>query len=130
TNTDAKERGLLESLLGRVAIANAKLAYQRYKELFRGPRWEALAAKGAHTQRLLWASTSTKDPAYSDVLYVEELIGPDTVDTIPPSTLEAFRNHGKPRASLESDLEAAQDTMDTLAKVGISMQQVTTDLVK
>jgi transaldolase/glucose-6-phosphate isomerase len=124
------EKALLQSILGKVAIANAKLTYQRYKELFHGPRWDALAAKGAQTQRLLWASTSTKDPAYSDVMYVEELIGADTVDTIPPATFDAFRDHGKARASLEDDVVAAHDTMETLAKGGISMAEVTAELVK
>jgi transaldolase/glucose-6-phosphate isomerase len=127
--SDPKEQALLRSLLGKVAIANGKLTYQRYKEIFSGARWDSLAKKGAQTQRVLWASTSTKDPTYSDVLYVEELIGPDTVNTIPPQTLDAFRDHGQPKASLESDLDAAQDTMDTLAAVGISMRQVTDDLV-
>ena len=83
-----------------MAIANAKLTYQRYRELFSSQRWQALADRGAQTQRLLWASTGTKDPNYRDVIYVEELIGPDTVNTIPPATLEAFRDHGRPRASL------------------------------
>src|SRR5208283_3291702 len=107
-------------LMGKVAIANAKLTYQRYKELFSGPEWDALAKRGAQTQRVLWASTSTKDPSYSDVLYIEELIGPDTVNTIPPATFDAFRDHGKPKASLEADLDVAHDTMDTLEAVGIS----------
>jgi transaldolase/glucose-6-phosphate isomerase len=129
TSSDPKEQALLKSLFGKVAIANAKLTYQRYKEIFSGPEWSALKKKGAQTQRVLWASTSTKDPSYPDVLYVEELIGPDTVNTMPPQTLEAFRDHGKPKASLEADLDAAQDTMDTLAKVGISMKKVTDDLV-
>src|SRR5262249_38075422 len=93
---DPREQALLRALMGKVAIANAKLTYQLYKQIFSGPRWEALAGKGAQTQRLLWASTSTKDPSYSDVLYVEELIGPDTVNTMPPNTLESFRDHGKP----------------------------------
>jgi len=129
TAADPKEQALLKSLLGKVAIANGKLTYQRYKEIFSGPAWDALVKKGAQTQRVLWASTSTKDPSYSDVLYVEELIGRDTVNTIPPQTLDAFRDHGKPKASLEADLDAAQDTMDTLAAVGISMKKVTDDLV-
>ncbi len=129
TISDPKEQALLRSLLGKVAIANAKLTYQRYKEIFAGPEWNELAKKGAQTQRVLWASTSTKDPSYPDVLYIEELIGPDTVNTIPPQTLEAFRDHGKPKASLEADLDAAHDTMDTLEKVGISMKKVTDDLV-
>jgi transaldolase/glucose-6-phosphate isomerase len=124
------EQAVLRGLQGKVAIANAKLTYQRYKEIFRGPRWAALAARGAQTQRVLWASTSTKNPAYRDVLYVEELIGPDTVDTIPPATYDAFRDHGKPRASLEDDLEAAYDTMQTLAKVGISMKEATDKLTE
>ena len=89
------EQEVLRSLQGKVAIANAKVAYKLYKEIFSGSRWEALAAKGAQTQRLLWASTGTKNPAYRDVLYVEELIGPETVDTIPPATYDAFRDHGK-----------------------------------
>ena len=129
TSTDPKEQALLKSLMGKVAIANGKLTYQRYKEIYAGPEWAPLAAKNAQTQRLLWASTSTKDPSYSDVMYVEELIGPDTVDTIPPATFDAFRDHGKPRASLEADLDAAQDTMETLEAVGISMKKVTDDLV-
>jgi transaldolase/glucose-6-phosphate isomerase len=128
-STDPKEQALLRSLLGKVAIANAKITYQRYKEIYSGPDWKALAAKNAQTQRLLWASTSTKDPSYPDVLYVNELIGRDTVNTIPPATFDAFRDHGKPSASLEADLDAAHDTMDTLEKVDISMKQVTDDLV-
>ena len=103
---DEKER--LSALKGKVAIANAKLAYQDYKKLFAGPRWDKLAAKGAKPQRLLWASTGTKNKDYSDVLYVEELIGPDTVNTVPPATLDAFRDHGKPRDSLEENVEDAQ----------------------
>jgi len=129
TSTDPKEQAMLHSLPGKVAIANAKLTYRRYKQIFSGSDWAALAKKGAQTQRVLWASTSTKDPTYSDVLYVEELIGPDTVNTMPPQTLEAFRDHGKPKASLESGLDAAQETMDTLGAVGISMKKVTDDLV-
>jgi transaldolase/glucose-6-phosphate isomerase len=127
--SDPKEQALLRSLMGKVAIANGKLTYQRYKELFSGPAWAELAKKGAQTQRVLWASTSTKDPTYSDVLYIEELLGPDTVNTIPPATFDAFRDHGKPKASLEADIDAAQDTMDTLEAVGISMKKVTDDLV-
>ena len=125
----AQERTLLRSLFGKVAIANGKLTYQRYKAIFQGPRWEALAAKGAHPQRVLWASTSTKNPKYRDVLYVEELIGPDTVNTMPPATVEAFRDHGRPRASLEEDVEEARDTMEVLAQVGISMHEVTEKLL-
>ncbi|MFM9882901.1 MAG: bifunctional transaldolase/phosoglucose isomerase [Burkholderiales bacterium] len=123
------EQGALKSLMGRVAIANAKLTYQRYLDLFSGPRWEALAAKGAQTQRVLWASTSTKNASYRDTIYVEELIGADTVNTIPPATFDAFRDHGKLRASLIEDLEGAHDTMATLARVGISMKEVTDRLL-
>ena len=126
---DAKERALLRSLMGKVAIANAKLTYQLYKQIFSGASWDALAKRGAQTQRLLWASTSTKDPSYSDVLYVEELIGADTVNTIPPNTFDGFRDHGKAKPSLEADLDAAGDVMDTLEAVGISMKKVTDDLV-
>ena len=129
TTTDAHEQALLRSVLGKVAIANAKLTYQRYLEIFSGPRWQALAGRGAQTQRVLWASTSTKNPNYRDVIYVEELIGPDTVNTIPPATFDAFREHGHPRASLADGIEEAQDTMETLAKVGISMEQVTDQLL-
>jgi len=124
------DQALLRSLQGRVAIANAKLTYQRYKEIFSSPRWQALAGRGAQTQRVLWASTSTKNPAYSDVLYVEELIGPDTVNTIPPATYDAFRDHGRPRASLEEGVAAARTTMETLARVGISMKEVTDQLTR
>jgi transaldolase/glucose-6-phosphate isomerase len=130
TATTAQERTLLRSLLGKVAIANGKLTYQRYKAIFRGTSWEALAAKGARKQRVLWASTSTKNPHYRDVMYVEELIGPDTVNTMPPATLEAFRDHGRLRASLEEDVEVAHDTMEVLEQVGISMTEVTEKLLE
>jgi len=125
---DPAQQAQLKSILGKVAIANGKLTYQRYLAIFSGPRWEALAKKGAHSQRVLWASTSTKNPNYRDVLYVEELIGKDTVDTIPPATLDAFRDHGKVRNSLTENIEAAQETMATLPKVGISMKEVTDKL--
>ena len=128
TTTDSQQQALLKSLLGKVAIANGKLTYQRYQKIFSGPRWEALAAKGAQTQRVLWASTSTKNPAYRDVLYAEELIGPDTVDTMPPATIDAFRDHGRVRNSLTEDVPAAQKTMDDLAKAGISIKEVTDKL--
>src|SRR3954471_5913911 len=119
----------LERLLGKVAIANAKLAYQSYKRIFAGPRWEALQAKGAQRQRVLWASTGSKNPRYSDVLYVEELIGADTVNTVPPATLAAFRDHGHPRASLEEDVTGAQQTLHDLDASGISLRKVTDDLL-
>jgi transaldolase/glucose-6-phosphate isomerase len=129
TAGSATERALLRSIMGKIAIANAKLTYQRYNEIFSSDRWQKLAGEGGQTQRVLWASTGTKNPSYSDVLYVEELIGPDTVNTIPPSTFDAFRDHGKPRASLVENLEAARDAMDTLDQIGISMKQVTDDLL-
>jgi len=128
STSDPAEQGLLKSVLGKVAIANGRLTYQRYLAIFSGPRWEALAKKGAQTQRVLWASTSTKNPNYRDVLYVEELIGKDTVNTIPPATFDAFRDHGKLRNSLTEDIAAAKATMDTLPKVGISMKEVTDKL--
>jgi transaldolase/glucose-6-phosphate isomerase len=129
TETDANRRALLTSLQGKIAIANAKLTYRKYLELFGGARWKALAAKSAQTQRLLWASTSTKNPKYRDVLYVEELIGADTVDTIPPATFDAFRDHGRLRASLTENVDEAAKTMASLEKAGISMKEVTEKLV-
>lgn len=120
---------LLDSLRGKVAIANAKQAYRYYQKMIESPRWKALAAKSAQTQRLLWASTSTKNPKYRDVLYIEELIGPDTVNTIPPATMDAFRDHGVLRRTLDSDLAAADKTMSDLEKAGISMKQVTAKLL-
>jgi len=120
--TDASQQALLSSLLGKVAIANGKLTYQRYQRIFSGPRWEALAAKGAQTQRGLWASTSTKNPKYRDVIYVEELIGPDTVNTMPLATIDAFRDHGQPRNSLTEDVAGAQKVMEDLARAGISIK--------
>ncbi len=127
---NGNQQGLYESLLGKVAIANGKLTYQRYQRIFSGPRWQALAAKGAQTQRVLWASTSTKNPKYRDVVYVEELIGPDTVNTMPPATVDAFRDHGKLRNSLTEDVPGAQKTMDDLAKAGISIKDVTDKLTE
>jgi transaldolase/glucose-6-phosphate isomerase len=129
TSSNAMEQALLKGLVGKIAIANARLTYQRYKELLRSPRWQALAGRGAMTQRLLWASTSTKNPNYRDVMYVEELIGPDTVNTIPPATFDAFRDHGRPRASIEGDLEEAHDTMRTLEQAGVSMREITDRLL-
>jgi transaldolase/glucose-6-phosphate isomerase len=129
TASDPAQKALLENIHGKIAIANAKLTYKKYQELFGGARWSALAGKGAQTQRLLWASTSTKNPKYRDVLYVEELIGADTVDTIPPATFDAFRDHGKLRNSLTEDLNAARTTMDNLAKAGLSMKEATDKLL-
>jgi len=128
TTADAQPQALLKSLKGKVAVANGKLTYQRYQRIFSGARWEALASKGAQTQRVLWASTSTKNPAYRDVMYVEELIGPDTVNTMPPATIDAFRDHGKLRNSLTENVAAAQKVMDDLAKAGISIKEVTDKL--
>ena len=127
--TDANEASVLRGLIGKVAIANAKLTYQRYQRALQRARWQALASRGAQTQRLLWASTGTKNPNYHDVVYIEELIGPDTVNTMPPATFDAFRDHGRPRASLVEDVESAADTMATLAEVGISMKDVTDKLL-
>src|SRR5438270_1189216 len=125
----SQDQELLRSLHGKVAIANAKQAYRSYQQMIAGPRWKALAAKGAQVQRLLWASTSTKNPKYRDVLYIEELIGPDTVNTIPPATIEAFRDHGVVRRTLDADLSAADETMANLEKAGVSMQKVTDQLL-
>jgi transaldolase / glucose-6-phosphate isomerase len=125
---DPGQQALLKSILGKVAIANGKLTYQRYQKIFSGSRWQALAAKGAQTQRVLWASTSTKNPNYRDVIYIEELIGPDTVNTMPPATIEAFRDHGRLRNALMEDVPGAQKVMDDLAGAGISIKQVTDKL--
>jgi len=126
---DGAQAGAAESLLGQAAIANARLAYEDYKEVFGSPRFEALKAEGALVQRPLWASTSTKNPAYPDVIYVEELIGPNTVNTIPPHTLSAFLDHGQVRpGSLEEDLEGARQTLAALETLGISMSTVTSEL--
>jgi transaldolase / glucose-6-phosphate isomerase len=128
TETDAGRKAKLQGILGKVAIANGKLTYEAYQRTFSDPRWKALAAKGAQTQRVLWASTSTKNKNYSDVLYIEELIGPGTVNTVPPATLDDFRDHGKPRQSLMEDVEGARKTMADLAASGIVMKDVTDKL--
>jgi transaldolase/glucose-6-phosphate isomerase len=127
TSEDQKRK--LESLRGKVAIANAKVAYHSYLKTIETPRWKALAAKGARTQRLLWASTGTKNPAYRDVLYVEELIGRDTVNTVPEATYNAFKDHGKVRASLTENVGEAQRIMASLSEVDISMKAVTDKLL-
>jgi transaldolase/glucose-6-phosphate isomerase len=126
--SDPREKRALEQLYGKAAIANSKMAYERWKELFSGPRWERLKKDGAHTQRCLWASTSTKDPRYPDTYYVEELIGPDTVDTIPPATLAAFREHGEVRRSLDENLDVARRQLRQLADAGVDLDQVTHEL--
>ncbi len=127
---DPIEKERLAGLKGKVAIANAKLAYQDYKTLFAGARWERLAARGARPQRLLWASTGTKNKDYSDVLYVEELIGQNTINTMPPATLEAFRDHGGLRDSLEENIEEARRILEELERSGISLDAVTAALLK
>jgi transaldolase / glucose-6-phosphate isomerase len=128
--SDLKQKELLNSFLGKVAIANAKLAYQRYQTLFGRKRWRSLADQGAQTQRLLWASTGTKNPQYCDVLYVEELIGTDTVNTIPPATLAAFRNHGKTAATLSKEFDAAETLLLQLEQAGIFLERVTEQLLE
>jgi len=127
--SDPSQKALLNGLKGKVAIANAKVTYKKYQEIFSGPRWNALKTKGAQTQRLLWASTSTKNKAYRDVIYVEELIGADTVDTIPPATFDAFRDHGTLRPSLTENVDQAFKTMSDLEKAGISMKEITDKLL-
>ena len=126
--SDPKQRETLERLYGKAAIANSKMAYEHYKAHFAGPRWDRLKKAGARTQRCLWASTSTKDPRYPDTYYVEELIGPDTVDTVPPATLAAFREHGEVRRSLDENLELARRQLKQLAEIGVDLDQVTREL--
>ncbi|HXN65163.1 MAG TPA: bifunctional transaldolase/phosoglucose isomerase [Candidatus Acidoferrales bacterium] len=127
--SDNQQQANLKGLLGKVAIANARLAYQFYKEEFSGSRWEKLRAKGAQTQRLLWASTSTKNPAYRDVLYVEELIGADTVDTMPPATIDAFKDHGNAALTIDKDIPGAKATLENLERAGISLKQITAQVL-
>jgi transaldolase/glucose-6-phosphate isomerase len=125
------DKSAADRLRGKIAIANAKVAYERYKALFAGPRWQKLADKGARTQRLLWASTSTKNPAYKDTMYVEELIGRDTVNTMPPATMDAFRDHGEAKPdTVEHDLAGAHTLMSTLEQQGISLKEITDELVE
>ena len=126
--TNSREREEIESLQGKTAIANSRLVYQKFKEIFGSPRFLALKQRGARVQRPLWASTSTKNPHYRDVLYVEELIGPDTVDTMPPATIDAFRDHGAVRPSLEENLEEAKQIFVRLTQLGINMDEVTLKL--
>lgn len=126
---DPRRSTTLKPLAGRAAIANAKLAYKLFQEQIATPRWKALAARGATVQRPLWASTSTKNPAYRDVMYVEELIGPDTVNTMPPQTVEAFRDHGVVKRTVDTHVDEAQHVLDTLEHEGISMREVTDKLL-
>lgn len=128
--TDADRQARLANLKGKIAIANAKLAYQEYKKIISSDRWQALAAKGARVQRLLWASTSTKNPAYSDVMYVDELIGPDTVNTLPPNTIEACADHCDVASRIEQDVEAAQAAIASLAELGIDLDQIMAELLE
>src|SRR5256714_8732704 len=125
---NSQEEQKLKGLLGKVAIGNGKLAYQRYLNIFSGPQWDKLRAKGGKTQRVLWPSTSTKNPAYPDILYVQEMIGPDTVNTIPPATFDAFRDHGLPRETLTEGVDEAKQVMAGLASVGISIDVITDKL--
>src|SRR5207237_9592912 len=127
-STDNSEKEKLTSLLGKAAIANAKLMYQRFKAIFHGERFGKLKAKGALAERPLWASTGTKNPAYRDTYYVEELIGPDTVNTVPPATFTAFRDHGRTEPTLEKDLDGARATIAKLAEIGIDLKEVTQQL--
>jgi transaldolase/glucose-6-phosphate isomerase len=124
------EAALLESLMGQVATANAKLAYQWYQQFIGTDRWKAAATRGARTQRLLWASTSTKNPRYRDVRYVEELIGADTINTVTPATLDAFRDHGRARPSLTEGVTEAHETMAALASAGISIDAVAAQVLE
>jgi transaldolase len=129
-NVSGSELERINTLKGKAAIANAKMAYQLFAQKFSGSRWDALAAKGAHVQRPLWASTSTKNPAYRDVLYVEELIGPHTVNTMPPKTIEAFRNHGVVARTVDAKVDDAKQQLDALRAVGIDMTDVTDQLLR
>ncbi len=122
------EREHARSLLGKAGIANARIAYAKYRELFSGPRWQALADAGARVQRCLWASTSTKNPDYRDVMYVEGLIGPDTINTLPQNTLDAFREHGRAAATLEEGVDEARAHINRLQEVGINFRAVTDEL--
>ncbi|MBX5456166.1 MAG: transaldolase [Thermogemmatispora sp.] len=128
-SNDPAEQARLRSLQGKAAIANARLVYQEFKRIFGSPRFAALRQLGAHVQRPLWASTSTKNPAYRDVLYAEELIGPDTVDTMPYETIEKFRDHGRVRYSIEDDLDGARALFKELEQLGISYEAVTQQLL-
>ena len=131
-SADADAKAKLEAIKGKVAIANAKIAYQKYKEIFNGDRWDALAAKGAKVQRLLWASTGTKNPAYSDVMYVDELVGVDTVNTLPPKTIDACVDHCDPANRIETDLDGAHQVIEGLKDpaVDIDLDEVMDELLE
>ena len=128
--SDPDKQAKLAAVKGKVAIANAKIAYQKYQEIISSDRWQVLAAKGAKVQRLLWASTSTKDPAYSDVMYVDELIGPDTVNTLPPNTIEACADHCNVANRIETNVDDAYQLIESLAELGIDLDQVMIDLLE
>jgi transaldolase / glucose-6-phosphate isomerase len=128
-DANCESRETLQALPGKIAIANAKLAYQQYKKYFSGAAWDKLAAKGARPQRLLWASTGTKNKAYSDTLYIDTLIGPDTVNTMPPETMDAFRDHGTPAETIETDVDGAKKALADLEAAGISLDVMTDELV-
>ncbi len=127
-SSDPEEKAGFEALLGKIALANAKVIYQKFKHCFQDPAFLALQHRGAHLQRPLWGSTGTKNPNYSDILYVEELIGADTVNTMPPATLEAFRDHGVPKASIEENLAEAEQHLIRLADFGINLKTITHEL--
>ena len=126
---DGGKRDQIVQVKGKVAIANAKIAYQEYKKITQSDRWQTLVAKGAKVQRLLWASTSTKNPAYSDVMYVDELIGPDTVNTLPPNTIEACADHCDVSSRIETEVDQAYAVIDTLPVVGINLDEVMDELL-
>ena len=126
---DPSKAATLGALKGKGAIANAKMAYALFQKKFTGGRWDTLAAKGARVQRPLWASTSTKNPAYRDVMYVEQLIGPDTVNTLTPATIDAFRDHGEVARTVDRDVDGAKRTIADLGAVGISLDEVTAKLL-
>ncbi|MCT7954547.1 transaldolase [Laspinema palackyanum] len=127
--TELQKKAQLEQIKGKVAIANAKIAYQKYKEIVQSDRWQALAAKGANVQRLLWASTSSKNPNYSDVIYVDELIGPDTVNTLPPATIEACADHCDVASRIETDVDKAYHLIENLPEFGIDLDQIMAELL-
>ncbi len=130
TTTDPDQQALIKSLQGKVAIANAKLAYEKYQEITQSERWLSLAAQGARVQRLLWASTGTKNPNYSDVMYVDELVGADTVNTLPPLTIEACADHCDPASRITTGLEAAHQVIAALPSLGINLDQVMAELLE
>jgi transaldolase len=128
-NAREEDQGAAKALLGKIAIANAKLAYEIYEESLVSPAWKSLAAQGARPQRLLWASTGTKNPSYPDTMYLDALVGPDTVNTVPPATLEAFLDHGQPSPTLRTGLSEAKAQVRTLANLGLDLNQICVDLL-